>query len=117
MIEDLTKLAEELGAAQRTAAGTVGHAESDDGLIRAAVDGQGVLIELVLDPRIYRTPDSTALAEAIRATVTRAAEDAALKAFAVMRKLLPDAEQDEPLMEPVLAELRKRTGGTESWAR
>jgi DNA-binding protein YbaB len=47
-------------------------AESDDGLIRATVNGRGGLLELELDARIYRVPDSRQLA----ARVTRAVRDA-----------------------------------------
>ncbi|TCC58283.1 YbaB/EbfC family DNA-binding protein [Kribbella pittospori] len=117
MIDDLTKLAEELGAARRAAAEVRGTAESDDGLVRAVVDGDGGLVELELDPRIYRTPDSSALAGVIKETIGDALEDAARQAFAVVRKVLPTAEQDQIPIEPVLAELRKRNGGNDSWPR
>ena len=117
MIDDLTSLAEELGAAQRAAAEVRGQAESDDGLVHVVVDGQGTLTELHLDPRIYRNPDSAQLADAIKQTIGRAFEDATRQAFAVIRKVLPDAEQDALPIEPVLAEIRKRTGGTDRWQR
>lgn len=117
MIDDLTSLAQELGAAQRAAAEVRGHAESDDGLVHAIVDGEGALVELELDPRIYRDPDSAALADTIRQTISRALEDATRQAFAVVRKVLPEAEQGELPVEPVLAEIRKRSGGIEPWHR
>jgi DNA-binding protein YbaB len=117
MIDDLTSLAEELGAAQRAAAEVRGRAESDDGLVSVVVDGEGNLAELDLDPRIYRSPDSAALADSIRQTIGRALEDATRQAFAVVRKVLPEAEQGELPIEPVLAEIRKRSGGIEPWQR
>jgi DNA-binding protein YbaB len=117
MIDDLTKLAEELGTVRQAASEVRGRAESDDGLVCVVVDGDGSLIELDLDPRIYRTPDSAALADSIKDTIGRALEDATRQAFAVVRKVLPEAEQDEFLFEPVLAEIRKRNGGTEPWQR
>ena len=118
MIDDLTNLAKELGAARRAASEVRGRAESDDGMVTVVVDGDGGLVELGLDPRIYRCQDSAALADSIRQTIGRALEDATREAFTVMRKVLPEAEQnDQLLIEPVLAEIRKRTGGTEQWQR
>ncbi|GAB2678069.1 YbaB/EbfC family nucleoid-associated protein [Kribbella swartbergensis] len=117
MIEDLTKLAEELGAARRAASEVRGRAVSDDGLVTVVVDGDGGLAELELDPRIYRNPDSALLADCIKQTIARALDDATQQAFAVVRKVLPEAERDELLFEPLLAEVDRRTGGSERWRR
>jgi DNA-binding protein YbaB len=117
MIDDLTKLAQELGAAQRAASEVRGRAESEDGLVSVVVDGGGTLAELHLDPRIYRNPDSAQLAESIKQTIGRAFEDATRQAFAVVRKVLPEAEQDALPLEPVLAEIRKLNGGGDRWQR
>jgi DNA-binding protein YbaB len=49
-------------------------AESDDGLVTVTLGAQGELLALVLDPRIYRSPDSAALARDITDTWHRATE-------------------------------------------
>ncbi|MGW6282660.1 YbaB/EbfC family nucleoid-associated protein [Kribbella sp. NPDC055071] len=49
-----------------------GEAESADGLVHATTNGRGELIDLFLDPRIYRTADAGALAADIRSTIRAA---------------------------------------------
>jgi DNA-binding protein YbaB len=49
-----------------------GEAESADGLVHATTNGRGELIELFLDPRIYRTADAGALAADITTTIQAA---------------------------------------------
>jgi DNA-binding protein YbaB len=57
----------------RTRLPEVRHTEqSGDGLIEVTVDGRGDLLTLTLDPRTLRTPDATALARAITATIHHA---------------------------------------------
>ncbi|WP_328605805.1 YbaB/EbfC family nucleoid-associated protein [Amycolatopsis sp. NBC_00345] len=63
-------------------------ADSPDGLIRATTDGHGRLLELELDPRIYRTTDSQALTTAITDTVRAAAEAAEAEIARIGGKLL-----------------------------
>jgi DNA-binding protein YbaB len=111
MIEDFTKLAEDLQAARRAASDVRGRAESDDGLVAVTVDGDGGLVGLELDPRIYRTPDSSALAETITKTFAGAVEDATRRAFAVMRTtMLPGADEEtaDLVIGPVLEQIRRR---------
>jgi DNA-binding protein YbaB len=52
-------------------------AESEDGYVRATVGPRGQLVELKLDPRIYREGDADALARKITGTVQAATERAA----------------------------------------
>ncbi|MGV9295512.1 YbaB/EbfC family nucleoid-associated protein [Amycolatopsis sp. NPDC003676] len=75
-------------------------AESDDGLVGATVGGSGELLELWLDPRVFRRPDSAALAGDITATVRRAAALAADEGFEILEKYL------EPGASPENADLR-----------
>lgn len=49
-----------------------GEAESADGLVHATTNGRGELIDLFLDPRIYRTADAGALAADIMSTIQAA---------------------------------------------
>jgi DNA-binding protein YbaB len=66
-----------------------GTAWSDDRLIRAVVGPRGQLIELDIDPRVYRTPNSKALSAAILATVRAAVADANAKTREIMERVLP----------------------------
>lgn len=89
-------------------------AESPDGLIEATVSGDGTLADLVLDPRIYRTTDSAALAAAIVTTVNDAtaqvAEAAAVEAARTSPPELPAelAEYGERY-ESFLADIKRAT--------
>ncbi|ONI67114.1 hypothetical protein BWI15_28515 [Kribbella sp. ALI-6-A] len=78
---NLLTVQQELGRVRATA-------DSDDGLVSATVGGRGELLDLVLDPRIYRSTDSTALAETILGTVRDAVELAADEAFELTRDVL-----------------------------
>lgn len=74
MIEDLRRSIDNVGALQRQMMRVTGTAWSPDRLIKAVVGPRGQLLELEIDPRVYRTPNSKALAASIVATV-RAAVD------------------------------------------
>ncbi|OXM45466.1 hypothetical protein CFP75_30685 [Amycolatopsis alba DSM 44262] len=64
-------------------------AESPDGLIIATVTSRGELVDLAIDPRVYRSPASTALAEAILDATRQAAANARHLVFARLRRFLP----------------------------
>jgi DNA-binding protein YbaB len=53
-----------------------GTAWSADRMVKAVVGPRGQLTHLEIDPRVYRNPNSVALAETIVATVRAAAEQA-----------------------------------------
>lgn len=81
-------------------------AESDDGLITAVAGGSGQLLELRLDPRIYRAPDSAGLARAITDTVNLAARRARQQGKAIAASFLcDDTESADPVFEPLLTAL------------
>ncbi len=65
-------------------------AYSPDGLVRATVGARGLLTELFLDPRIYRTTDAAALAETITATIQAATDAATARMVELTRPFLPD---------------------------
>lgn len=95
-LESLTgqikKLVEEGPEVAQRAAKLQASATSPDGLITATVDSRGSLIELELDPRIYRRPNSVELAELIVAT-TRAASDAVAEQVLDQFEALGDRDQ------------------------
>jgi DNA-binding protein YbaB len=93
---------------------TAGTAQSEDGLIEATVGLYGEVRELVLDPRIYRTADATALAESVRAVINAAVADAQATAAGQLSTLFPGGLSDpsDLAFEPLNAELRRhRRGG------
>src|SRR5690349_14551559 len=102
--EDASTLRERLAAIRATA-------ESADGLIRVTVSGTGELVELRLDPRIHRWPDSTALARDITETMRRAAGQARVEGLAAAAGLLPadaDPATADLRFDPVLHELDRQ---------
>jgi len=72
--EQYQRLRSGMDELQQRLARTQISAESDDGLVRATVGPRGQLIELKLDPRIYRETNADALARKITRTVQQAAE-------------------------------------------
>ena len=72
------RLAGEIRTIQRELAEVVEAAESDDGLVVATVNARGDLVDLELDPRLFRHPDSKALSAAVTGAyrLARAAADA-----------------------------------------
>jgi len=77
----------ELRVARREIAEVEATADSPDGLVTATVNGGGELVELDLDPRIYREHDTRALAARIRAAVGEAHALAGRRVTAVYERL------------------------------
>lgn len=91
-------------------------ADSPDGLISATVVGRGELSELRLDPRIYRTADSKALAKSIVDTIGAAVEMAEEELFTITRPFLPPGAEfggTDAHTDPFMHQLDKRIEG--SW--
>lgn len=105
--EDLRRLRDGLRTVQEWLVDVRVTAESDDGLIRATVSGRGELLDLDLDPRIYRAPDSRALATAITATVRQAKRQAAERAAVHTRRVLAPGRDTggDPAFDPLLRRL------------
>jgi DNA-binding protein YbaB len=112
-LEALERDARELQRALQDARGV---ADAADGLVQATVSGRGELIELVLDPRIYRTQDSEALAADITAAIREAAGQAQEEVLAKARRLLLSPGQDpatvDPEFDPLLDHLRRARGSS-----
>jgi DNA-binding protein YbaB len=66
-----------------------GTAWSDDRLVKAVVGPRGQLMELEIDPRVFRTPNSKALSASILSTVRAAVEDANSKTKEIVDKAMP----------------------------
>jgi DNA-binding protein YbaB len=89
LIGDLRHTLANIEQTRQEMAAVTGTAWSDDRLIRAVVGPRGQLIELEIDPRIYRTPDAAWLSATILATVRAAVEDAAAKTKQIMDRAMP----------------------------
>ncbi|SHN75413.1 YbaB/EbfC family nucleoid-associated protein [Cryptosporangium aurantiacum] len=89
MAKDLQSAISKAESAQREALSVTGTAWSRDGLVKAVVGPRGHLLELELDPRIYRNPNSKALAATIAATVREATEDALAQTGKILDRTVP----------------------------
>jgi DNA-binding protein YbaB len=110
---ELEELERETQRIRRSMSGTTGTGESPDGMIEATVGVYGELVELDIDPRIYRTQDAEALAEQI-CTAVNAAREAAQDQ--VRRDLVRyvGTEDEGPsgiAFEPFLRQLGRLTKG------
>jgi DNA-binding protein YbaB len=89
MIDDLHRARNNLAASQQRIMKIKGEAWSDDRLIKAVVGPRGQLIDLEIDPRVFRNPNSKALAASILATVRTAVDDALRQSREVRDELVP----------------------------
>ena len=77
MIADLRRATADLPELHRRMLTVTGTAWSPDGMVKAVVGPRGHLLELDIDPRVLRHPNSKALSAGIVQTVRAAVEDAA----------------------------------------
>ncbi len=89
MLSDLRKATAEIPSTQRKMLEVTGTGRSSDGMIKAVVGPRGHLLELDIDPRVLRNPNSKALSASIVQTVRAAIEDAGRKSTEVMNDSLP----------------------------
>ncbi len=89
MVGDLRNAMRHAEDTQRKVLAVSGTAWSDDRLVKAVVGPRGHLVELEINPRVYRTPNSVELAAKIVATVRRATEDAMAKTQEIITERVP----------------------------
>jgi DNA-binding protein YbaB len=89
MIDDLRQTMGSVNETHKKMAQVTGVAWSDDRLVKATVGPRGQLVDLEIDPRVYRQPNSKALAATIVATVRRASEEAMAKTQAIVDAAMP----------------------------
>lgn len=83
------KVIEQGAEIQRQITSVRATARSEDGLVEVTVDARGRLEKLVLDPGIYRRPDTRALAGTITETMHAAVTEAATMAQDIAAALVP----------------------------
>ncbi|GAA0281594.1 YbaB/EbfC family nucleoid-associated protein [Cryptosporangium japonicum] len=89
MAKDLQAAVRNAERTQREALALTGTAWSPDGLIKAVVGPRGHLLELDVDARVYRNPNSKALSAAIVATVRAATDDVMSQSAEILERTLP----------------------------
>lgn len=89
LVGDLRRATAGIPDMQRRMLQVTGVAWSDDRMIKAVVGPRGHLLELDIDPRVFRKPDSRALSAAIVATVRRAVEEATQQTRTILDEGLP----------------------------
>jgi DNA-binding protein YbaB len=89
MVNDLQSASAKVQESQRRLRAIRGLAQSPDRLVKATVGPRGQLVDLELDPRLFRNPNAKAVAAAIMATVRAAVEDSQRQAQEVRDELLP----------------------------
>jgi DNA-binding protein YbaB len=110
-VVDLWKLRDDLRTIRERAETVQATAESEDGLVSATVGSRGRLLRLDLEARVFRDPDSRALAETLTGTLTRAREragkDLGALAAEVFAAPAPAGLASRP--DPLLSEDRELT--------
>lgn len=89
LVADLQQSVASIDETRRQMAQVTGVAWSEDRLIRAVVGPRGQLVDLEIDPRVYRTPNSAKLSASILATVRAAVDDANAKSRRILEKVMP----------------------------
>lgn len=89
VIDDLQQTLKNAAQTRQQILEITGTAWSPDRLIKAVVGPRGQLLELEIDPRVFRNPNSKALAASILSTVRAAVEDANKKTKEILDKAMP----------------------------
>jgi DNA-binding protein YbaB len=98
IMTDLKKALADVPKTRERLMSLTGEAWSGDGMVKVQVGPRGQLVDLEIDPRVFRKPDS----QALRASIL----DAANAAVAQVLRQVEELVQEQ--MPPELAELRAR---------
>lgn len=113
MLQQYRQIRDRLGDAQRQVSELTATASSEDGMVTVTVDHQGDLVELQLNPRVYRVLDYLTLSETIVETTKRAVSEVRQQAKDLMTPLLPpntgSADPTDPAGGDLMALLPKDT--------
>jgi DNA-binding protein YbaB len=104
-LAEYNRLAEQVKAMRDGIDEVRGTGYSDDGLVTAVVGGRGELVDLELDPRIFRDRNATELAAKVLAAVREATEDVQREAIRFTEKIVPRNKRGDdfdPAFDPAL---------------
>ncbi|WUI04099.1 YbaB/EbfC family nucleoid-associated protein [Spirillospora sp. NBC_00431] len=90
-MNQVERAVEEIRAAQREIEGIEETAESPDGLVSVTVSGAGAIMELDLDPRIYRNQDTRELSRQILAAINEAGAHMHRRLTEAVQRLAPES--------------------------
>jgi DNA-binding protein YbaB len=108
MVGDLQRSLDNMGSLQQRILKVTGTAWSEDRMVKAVVGPRGHLVELDLDPRIYRKPNSKALSATIVATVREAVEDVLRQTKELLDESLPSDMRVGGLANSEMLKLARR---------
>lgn len=89
MVEDLGHTLDKAAQTRQQILEITGTAWSGDRTVKAVVGPRGQLVELEIEPRVYRRPNSKELAATILSTVRAAVEDANQKTKKIVEQAMP----------------------------
>ncbi len=92
LIRDLRQTVGDAAQTQREVLAVTGTAWSPDRLVKVVVGPRGQLIDLQIDPRVYRQPNAGALAATILSTARAAVEQAAERTREIVDSRLPKVD-------------------------
>jgi hypothetical protein len=104
MVGDIQKTIDNIDDIQKQMLSVTAESWSSDRMVRVTVGPRGQLIDLELDPRIYRRPNSKALAASIVATVREAVEEATRRTTEIMERNTP-SDIRAPLTDSTLGKI------------
>lgn len=105
MLRRYRLLRDQLGDAQRQVEALHATAQSEDGMVSVTVDHQGDVVDLTLNPRVYRTMDTVTLSETIVAVTRTATGDVRQRAREIMAPLTPPDLGDVDVTGPAGGDL------------
>lgn len=89
VVDDLKRAIGSLDETQRRINRITGTGWSPDRLVKAVVGPRGQLVDLEIDPRVFRNPDSRGLADAILVAARNAVTDANGKTTEIVDQAVP----------------------------
>lgn len=98
LMDQLRETSENMAATQQRMASLTGVAWSTDQKVKVEVGPRGQLIDIEIDPTVFRKPDSHALKESIIEANTAAVKEVAQQVQDIMDEIIP----------PEVAELREQ---------
>jgi DNA-binding protein YbaB len=95
MMGEVRRMTSGIGDVQKKLLSVTASATSPDGLITATVGPRGQLVQLEIDPKIYRRPDSALLAQTIMKTVRDAVDQGQAETRKIIEELTPKGMSEQ----------------------
>lgn len=99
MLTQVRNMATNMNTVQKKMFRVTATVESADGTVTATVGPRGHLVDLKLDPKIYRRPNSGLLAQTILQTVREAVEQAAKETQDLLEGVVPEEYHPDKMMQ------------------